>query len=211
MHPKPGPLYYICRCSPRSRYSQPGLVLWQNLHILIWHPQKLPHIPPPIAAKERFRFARLIIPDPEPWRPERAVLFIEFPRRLCECLLILRCLGGGHDVDDLGLCEMFVQGLGHVCWDGDVNVLYEAVFPESEVGELVLFAGEGVLDVDHASLGLCARVSARVEKVQVDTRVRNERSRSRGLKTRRRWSEWKGPSRALTRIDSIGKNGGPLS
>jgi hypothetical protein len=160
VHPKPRRYTAYVVAPPRSKYSQPRLILRQNLHIVIRHPQKLPHIAPPIAAKERFRFPRLIIPDPEPWRPKRAVLFIEFPRRLCERLLILGCLRCGHDVDDLGLCEMFVEGLGHVCWNGDVDALHEAVFPEGEVGELVLFVGKGVLDVDHASLGLWVCVSA---------------------------------------------------
>jgi hypothetical protein len=38
-------------------------------------------------------------------------------------------------------------------------VFHEAVFPEGEVGELVLLAGERVLDVDHAALGLRECVS----------------------------------------------------
>ena len=49
---------------------------------------------------------------------------------------------------------MFVESLGHVRRDGDVDVFDEAVVPQGEVGEFVLFLGEGVFDVDHAALGL---------------------------------------------------------
>ena len=144
---------------PVCNYLQPRLVLWQNLHILIRQPQEFPHVPPAIAPKERLRLARLVVLDPEPRRPKRAVLFVQLLRRLRERLLVLGRLGSGHDVDDLRLGEVFVQGLCHVGWDGDVDELDEAVIPEREVGELVLFLGEGVLDVDHAALRLWVDVS----------------------------------------------------
>jgi len=65
----------------------------------------------------------------------------------------LRGGSGGHDVGDLGLCEMFAKSLGHVGGDADVDVFDEAVVPQREVGEFVGFRREVVLDVDHAALG----------------------------------------------------------
>ena len=79
-------------------------------------------------------------------------------------MLVLGRLGVGQDVDDLRLAEMFVESLGHVGWDRDVDVLEEAVVPEREVGELVLFLGEGVFDVDHAALRLWVDVSGELWK-----------------------------------------------
>ena len=49
---------------------------------------------------------------------------------------------------------MFAECLGHVGGDGDVDVLDKAVLPEGEISDFILFAGEGVFDVDHAALRL---------------------------------------------------------
>ena len=109
---------------------------------------------PPVTTEEGLRLARLVVADPEPRRAERAVLFMQLPRRLGEGGFVLRGGGGGHDVGDLGLCEVFAEGPGHVGGDADVDVFGEAVVPQREVGEFVDFGREVVLDVDHAALGL---------------------------------------------------------
>jgi hypothetical protein len=137
-----------------SQLGLSGLIPWQDLHVLIRHAQEVPDVRPPVTAEEGLGLARLVVANPEPGRAERAVLFMQLPRRLGEGGFVLRGGGGGHDVDDLGLCEVFAEGLGHVGGNADVDVFDEAIVPQREIGEFIDFRREVVFDVDHAALRL---------------------------------------------------------
>lgn len=142
-----------CKIEYGVSISQLGLLLRQNINILVRYSKEIPHVRPSVASKERLRLSGFVR-DPEPWSAERPQFFVQPLRHIRQGLLVLGIRCCLKDVHYLRLGEVLVECLRHIDRFRDIDVLNEAEVPKGHVSELVSFSFERVFDIDHTTLGL---------------------------------------------------------
>jgi hypothetical protein len=127
-----------------------GLTLVLDSHLLKLHPQKSPHVRPPVAPEQWLRHT-LIIRHPKPRRSKSSSIqcFLRVRRQL---ILVLLRSHQTHNLLHLLLIEMLAQQFRQSLWFRDVDVCDEAVPPCIEPAFLESLAIVARLNDDHCAL-----------------------------------------------------------